>query len=260
MKNTLIILALAGAMAPAAPAGADWDPPDPAKWVQWPDLTTSGMDVNATAPVTLADDFLCDTTGPITDIHLWGSWKHDVLPPGGGGDVTFHLSIWTNVLVSGDRPNQVPGLVIWQHDFPPGEFEVRVYADDLQEGWYDTDTGNYIWPGDTVCWQYNFAIPDANACIQQGTAADPLIYWLAVSATPGGPEAQFGWKTAAMPVNGQVSAADPPTLPIEMFYPDGHTAAGEAFDLAFVIVPEPATMAVLIAGGILLPMRRRRQS
>ena len=257
MKKALIILALAGAMA-AVPAAADWDPGDPAKWVQIPDLTTSGMDVNATAPMTLADDFLCDTTGPITDIHLWGSWKDDLLPAGGAGNVIFHLSILASALISGGGANQVPGPVIWQQEFCPGEFAFRPYAENLQEGWYDPDTGGYIWPGDTVCWQYNFTVPDTNPCTQQGDAAVPATYYLAVSATPCDPAAQFGWKTAVTPVNGRLSAAEPPDLPIEMFYPDG-PLENAAFDLAFVIAPEPVSASILGLGAMAL-LRRRRQS
>jgi len=54
------------------------------KWEQLPDLSLTGMDVDATfkpaAPdnmLLLADDFLCSETGYITDIHIWGSWIND---------------------------------------------------------------------------------------------------------------------------------------------------------------------------------------
>jgi hypothetical protein len=48
--------------------------PEVVKWVQWPDLNDTGMDVDATVeglwpPQTLADDFNCVAPGPITDIH-----------------------------------------------------------------------------------------------------------------------------------------------------------------------------------------------
>ena len=52
------------------------------KYVQGPNLH-GGYDVwNSSAvppevqdgPWVLADDFVCTNTGPITDIHLWGSW------------------------------------------------------------------------------------------------------------------------------------------------------------------------------------------
>jgi len=70
---------------------ADWDPADPAKWVQLPDLSPTGIDVYATNPKVLADDFLCTQTGLITDIHIWGSWLGDYLPtePTGGNPNCF---------------------------------------------------------------------------------------------------------------------------------------------------------------------------
>jgi len=56
-------------------AVADWIPTDPAKWVQLSDLEpTIGMDVYATYPKVLADDFLCTEPEPITDLPIWGSW------------------------------------------------------------------------------------------------------------------------------------------------------------------------------------------
>ena len=37
-----------------------------------------GLDVKDSRDnIVLADDFPCNTTGPITDIHLWGSWLND---------------------------------------------------------------------------------------------------------------------------------------------------------------------------------------
>ena len=69
----------------AVPTLADWDSSIPAKWVQEPDLTTSGIDINCSPNVgdyILADDFECTETGLITGIHIWGSWFQDQLPNG----------------------------------------------------------------------------------------------------------------------------------------------------------------------------------
>ena len=49
----------------------------PAKWVQLPDMTPMGLDVKATQPNIVADDFLCTKTGAITNIQVWGSWLGD---------------------------------------------------------------------------------------------------------------------------------------------------------------------------------------
>ncbi len=55
------------------------------KYQQLPDLSTTGMDVNATSNsptylFLLADDFPCYSTGPITNITIWGSWEYDYPP------------------------------------------------------------------------------------------------------------------------------------------------------------------------------------
>ncbi len=60
------------------------------KYVQWPDLYSGhGADVwdcnvqpqgVTDGPWFLADDFVCTNAGPITDIHLWGSWQNNAPP------------------------------------------------------------------------------------------------------------------------------------------------------------------------------------
>ena len=60
-------------------------PPPPTnvveKWLQVPDTTPNGLDVKATDPKQLADDFRCTATGPITQVRIWASWLNDLLPP-----------------------------------------------------------------------------------------------------------------------------------------------------------------------------------
>ncbi len=63
------------------------------KWLQLPDVSPTGIDIrvdrNDEMPRTLADDFECDESGLITDVHIWGSWKDDIK----GRITTIHLSI-----------------------------------------------------------------------------------------------------------------------------------------------------------------------
>jgi hypothetical protein len=80
---SLIVAAAVGAIF-STKSLADWSPNNPAdraaaKWVQLPNLNSTGMDVLDTiqpiSPVpsqwkTLADDFLCTQSGPITDAHI----------------------------------------------------------------------------------------------------------------------------------------------------------------------------------------------
>ena len=49
----------------------------------------------------LADDFECTQSGPITDVHIWGSWWNDQLPRFQGvtsaNNVEFKLSFHSDV-------------------------------------------------------------------------------------------------------------------------------------------------------------------
>src|SRR5512137_3002215 len=80
-RTTVAVFAVL-VMLVAVSARADWNVGDPYKmhYPQLPDLSPNGLDVKATAPKILADDFLCTQTGPITDVHIWGSWLYDRLP------------------------------------------------------------------------------------------------------------------------------------------------------------------------------------
>jgi hypothetical protein len=80
MKTPITFLAMACVALLAAPAIADWNPGDGHK-MHFPQLPDEdGWDVNATTNgdpyVCLADDWMCSQTGPVEDIHFWGSWKH----------------------------------------------------------------------------------------------------------------------------------------------------------------------------------------
>ena len=222
----------------------DWDPTDPYKMhlPQPPDLSVTGMDVRAgqyglTDPpvitptkIVLADDFRCTRTGPITDIHIWGSWKGDLLPsdeldPASGtplnpdpGLVAFTLGIWSDIPVDANgNPFSKPGQLLWTGIFQPGDFSVRS-AGTGPEDWYE--------PGDQVrdndnhleAYQYNFLIDEPQAFVQQGTPNAPIVYWLSVDARPLGAPVPlqtngigpafveavppvFGWKTTYPPNN-----------------------------------------------------------
>ncbi len=286
LTRLLTITAVLAVLFTAAPTSADWNTGDPAKWVQMPDLSPQGMDINASFEqqvgafpqlIVLADDFRCTSTDPITDIHLWGSWKNDLLPEvfdptlpapflrPDPGAVTFNLSIHADIPADQNPLGfSKPGELLWSHVFNPGEFTARPWATNIEEGWLDPISSQFIFPGDTVAWQYNFLIPQAEAFIQQGTATDPVVYWLDVAAIPQPEVASteaplFGWKTSVDHFNDSAvysttDAANWPNvtdwLPIES--PTGLTQ----LDMAFVITPEPATLALLTL-GCLAVLRRR---
>ena len=245
----LFVLALAGQL-----ARADWDPNDPYKWVQLPDLEPNGMDVYDKSRW-LADDFLCTSMNRITDIHIWGSWKNDIIPTGGAGALTFSLRIYGDIPAdpsNHSEPNENQKL--WERNALVPTY--RLYATGLQEGWYDPNTSEYIPWGDSNCYQYNFLIPEANAFMQQGDPNNPIVYWLAVQATVSDPIAIFGWKTSADHWNDDATWRTGGQW-YELTYPSGHPLYGQSIDLAFVITPEPATLSLLVLGGLALIRRRR---
>ena len=223
-----------------------WTPTMPAKWVQMPDPTPNGLDVDATNCI-LADDFPCKVTGPVTDIHIWGSWWHNQLP-GDPRNVQFTLRIYSDdpAGLGGSDPQNgysKPDQLLWQKVFPPGTFDVQTWPPGGPEGWYSPCRGVYEEVGDTICWQYNFIINKDEAFRQQGTPNRTVTYWLSVQAQmmiPTG--AMFGWKTRQWPEHYQDDAVwANTTIPVfwnELRYPPGHPYYQmelNSIDLAFVI-------------------------
>lgn len=288
-----LVLSVVALTAMAVGARGDWNPGDPAKWVQLPDLSTTGMDVydtrwpaenpTSTTFKILADDWRCTSVDPVTDIHIWGSWLNNHLPFGTApftGDpaaVTFKLSIHEDVPAGVDAPWSHPGPQVWSTVMPASA--VRLYAPSTQfpspinELFYDPNI-NQIIGTDNQVWQYNFThLP--NPFVQQGTTSQPKIYWLDVQAISPDPTAIFGWKTSINHFNDDAVYADtlgfdgpltphagnPGGLPwSEMRYPSTHPFGGQSIDLSFVIttVPEPGTVSGLMITAIALLGWRRR--
>jgi hypothetical protein len=210
------------------------------KWLQRPDLSENGVDVMASNPLILADDFECNKTTKITDITIWGSWKDDYLPYGNPNSVSFTLSIHS------DTPDpdpcdpynwSMPNEVLWHRNFMPSE--VSIEREQINEGWYDPYYYIYYFPGDHVCWKYVFHIPEANAFCQKGTLENPIVYWLDVQAYPYDSSAQFGWKSSINHWNDDAThgyGSEPYTgWWYELRYPSQHELYGQSIDLAFAI-------------------------
>ncbi len=272
-----------------AAATADWNPGQPYKYLQRPDVQ-AGMDVNATYNgqfpfvKVLADDWLCTSTDAVQDIHIWGSWLNDRLPlvPDATGAlvpnpsaVRFKLSIHEDVRPAGSYSR--PGAQVWSQVFAPGSFVARRWPFPSQPELFYEPNQNQIIGTDTEIWQYNFD-HFLNPFIQQGTATNPKVYWLDVQAEPVGvanpavPPSIFGWKTsrdsyAPNPfgitdddaVFADTTSFAGPLLPgttwRDMHYPTG-PYAGQSINMAFVITPEPGT--ALLALSVLPMLRRRR--
>ena len=260
MNNIRMSLAVAVAVFAAVPAFGDWNSADPYKmhFPQFPDLV-QGMNVLAMDPLVLADDFRCTSTGPITGIHIWGSWLNDGYPVDATGVadpglVGFHLSLHADIPdpdPTDPTSYSQPGAELWAMDFAPGTFSWRDWATST-ERFYDPAAGA-VMGTDTRVLQYNFAIDPSDAYVQQAGT----VYWLDVTAIPVQPDPLFGWKTSADHWNDDSVYASYPGPPAwkELIDPD----YGFSLDQAFVIVPEPATVGLLALGGLAALLRRRRR-
>jgi hypothetical protein len=275
------LCALAGLAGAVAPAVADWDPGDPYKmhWPQLPDLAETGLDVYDTtyweadgtvSQKWLADDWRCTETGPVTDIHIWGSWLNDQVPQHSdtGTHGTFAVEIYSDIPADQSPTGySMPGEPLWGATFGPAAYRTRFYAD-APEQFYNPNLDE-IMGTDTQVWQYNFLVPAADAFFQE----EGIIYWLSIThfdPTEDGIidtlDAQylFGWKTTPLEYNfnddAVYSDAPPGTLPPlyswgEMHYPSGHPWSPESINLSFVITPEPASLVLLALGGLLMARR-----
>jgi len=216
------------------------------KWVQLPDLTENGTDVavtfDAAIPRELADDFQCTTPGPITNVILWGSWMNDQVE----AIANFHLSIHADIPAAQSPTGySIPGAVLWQMNFTQGQFTQRLYHEGTAEWWYDPYSGLLLPQADHAIWEYNISINPTVAFNQQGTAANPIVYWLDVTVVaPGG---NFGWKTTPAHWNDDAVYFVPGSIPWqELFYPVGHPYFNQSIDLAFQITTTPPIITVVL--------------
>jgi hypothetical protein len=214
------------------------------KWLQKPDLSETGIDIEATEPYILADDFECNKPNLITKIVVWGSWLNDLLPANGPNNIAFTLSLHSDVPdpnVNNPFDYSMPGETLWVREFLPGTYGAKVEKAEIYEGWWSPGTSEgYLFPGDHICWKYVFDIPADAAFYQKGTPANPKVYWLDVQAHPLDTSAKFGWKTSVKHWNDNAVWAigfEPYSMGVwnELRYPLGHVYCPNSIDLAFAI-------------------------
>lgn len=202
----------------------------PTNKMHYPQLPDpNGWDVGGEEWSVLADDFLCTSNGPITEVTIWGSWYDDSV----GLVTNIHLSIHTD-----DRtgPFSKPGELLWEWE--AADFMV-IEEPQSEQGWFDPWI-DYVEPANHVQYfKYVVDVPVEQAYVQQ----EGTIYWLDVRADieGGGP---WGWKTSRSPhfEDDAVWATNDMrgmTYWNELIDP----FTGESLDLAFVInekkEPEP---------------------
>jgi hypothetical protein len=171
--------------------GEEW-PDHKMHFPQLPDLI--GWDVLSTAPIICADDWQCSRTGPVEDIHFWGSWKDlDGIPetddyPEGGEMPEFAVFILRNIPADLDTPWSRPGEILWEWW---GLIGGTPFDPPTLEGWMDPSTGEVLYNNHTPYWRYDFVdIPDPFMQYEDS------IYWLAVATTNVNPPYEWGWKNS----------------------------------------------------------------
>jgi hypothetical protein len=200
-----------------------WNPGDPSKmhYPQTPDPV--GWDVNASSPQIQADDWMCTETGPITDIHVWGSWMANDI----GQVSAFILRIYADVPADVDLPYSHPGEMLWEYII--SDYNLTWMPPETQ-GWYDPWLQEYT-PGDHQNYfQYDLFIPEQFQFFQE----EGTIYWLGITVELADPEqTQWGWKSSINHWNDKATWNDGSRpLWTEMYEPPEFT---NPLDLAFVI-------------------------
>jgi len=233
----LLVFVLGGTQvqAGAGTAPCEWQRGDPHKmhWPQLPDLSFTGIDISL-ARVGLADDFKCTATGPIRDIHIWGSFRDDIVPADGPGSLTLEIGIYSDIPASATSWSR-PGTLLWSRTFKPGEYGVSLVHEG-PEDWYDPASDQYLPGNHKQAFQYDFCIDQDPFTQKEGT-----IYWLAmreIRIDVAGANYAFGWKTTSPQYRWNDDAAylvSASTGWGEMTYPKGHSLEGQTLDQAFVI-------------------------
>lgn len=120
----------------------------------------------------VADDWLCTTEQPITDIHWWGSYMDwsGVEPPSPPYLVpsAFHIGIWTD-FAGGIFSH--PDTMIWEWIVPRTELNERPVACDFHP------EHHFLEPDS--CFRYDFQIPESQWFYQGPVSA---VFWISISA------------------------------------------------------------------------------
>jgi subtilisin family serine protease len=227
-------------------------------WKQMPDNTFDGMDVacdvfdNPGPPIQrrIADDFPCTTTGPITEVVLYQSWKAD----SSAAIENISLSIYSDIPDPDGRGPEFskPGDLLWQKEFngAQGEFAESLHDTIPAPGrvggawWWDPAANEAPVQYDHLeIWRYDIPINKAEAFVQQGDPSQPREYWLAVHVTfdesaPVEGDPGLGWKTTPPSQDWNDAAVysnDGGVSWSRLLYPAELPSAYEPLDLAFEI-------------------------
>jgi hypothetical protein len=171
-------------------------------------VTTSGAQPPVRVPI-VADDWACEDSRPVSDIHWWGSyrgWEEETPPQ--IVPVGFHIGIWTDVPAGADPcvPWSHPDEMIWEYVADMGQVSQEYVGCDFYPDMpFVPDS----------CFQYDLQLPINEWFWQEGPEN---IYWLSISAVYSDPCALppylWGWKTREHFYNDDAVRIFEPTPPV----------------------------------------------
>jgi len=219
------------------------------KWIQPPNDCTGIYIVNhgGTEDHSAADDFNCTSTGPITNITLWGSV---------GSESWSRLIVFTLSIYS-DKPDpddsgplySMPDKMLWTRSFNyygaynQDSYNVSDYCKCSNGFLYDPSTDYFVPNYEHNIYQFDFNIQSCDAFIQNGTEEDPVVYWLVVKPQMDWLLFPFYLMTSKDHWNDDaVYRKDSVSSWLEMRYPTGHPNATESIDMAFRIASTTGNM------------------
>jgi len=225
---------------------ADWDPGFPALYYQNPaqsDAWSVIADWEASSDTyRVADDWTAAQTSAITGISFWAGWKNDYI----GQATEIYVRIFDNDTTTPGFPK--PGQCVWSCLFNTSEF--AHHYDSLAQSWYEPQSDYWLENDHDHMYQYNIPVISSPFTQQAG-----LTYWLMITTNVQGGD--LGWNTAqsvtgssAVYWNNNISDWSP------LMTPSGCPDPQVPLDLAFVLIPEPASLLLLGLGGLIL--RRRK--
>ncbi len=216
---------------------------EPSKWEQPPDRTVNGVDVGSTNTeniLTLADDFLCTRTGPITGITVYASWLADSMEP----NSLFFVGLWSDNPTNQSNPFSKPATLLCEYPMMPGSYTAAPYFTVNPGEWYYDPASQFQQANaDRMIWKYYFPLSSyLNLCTvtqEEGRVYWVSVQWRSMEETPAG---YWGWKSSSTHYNDDavwsLDVQDPRTWQ-ELRYPVGHPYAPNSMDLAFAVDTGP---------------------
>lgn len=262
MNRLSVLLPTAFALAALSTASA--------QFTQQPDTGPNNLGVRATftgnyqgttrpANPAAGDDWVLAGGGAIPKISLWGSWLNDSVDP----TVMFKLSIHRdNPAGPGGTglPYGRPGVEIWSYVGQAANYTLA--ASGISGNFYDFMNPSGGVGSSSKMYRYDFNFSQSQFVAEAG-----VTYWLVVQAQTAGGKS-FAWNSSSdrngdAAVFGNTATFGATTravynpLTYDGLPMDPDTGNVNAFDLAFNIVPEPSSVAILGLGLLALAVRRK---